>query len=250
MAFSITVLGSAGMFQTRERAAAGYLLDINGEHLWLDAGAGTWRNLLDHIDYADLGGVLLTHRHPDHTTDVFQAFHARRHGPDGRLPMIPLWAPAETIQALLGFAGGLKESFSLIPVVAGDAIEFAGARISLFPMAHSGLETLGVRVEEGGGVFAYSSDTGPDADLATLARDADVFVCEATYQDSDAGAWDGHMSASAAASVAVGCGVKDLVLSHLPPGRDLQISLAEAGRNGGQMKVQLAEDGLRLEVSK
>lgn len=248
MSFSVTVLGSAGKFQTRERAASGYLVQIDETNLWLDAGAGTWRNLLGEIDYRSLSGVLLSHRHPDHTTDVFQAFHARRHGPDGQLPNLPLWAPQETIDALCAFSEGIKEAFDLTSVRAGEKISVAGATIGFFAMAHLGPETVGVRIEKDGGVFAYSSDTGPDADFEALAHGADVFVCEATYQDQDLDDWEGHMMASAAATAAAACGVKTLVLTHLPPGRDHALSLAEAKRNGGEMDIRLAEDGLRLEV--
>ena len=250
MSFSVTVLGSAGKFQTRERAASGYLLQIGDANLWLDAGAGTWRNLLDVIDYRALTGVLLSHRHPDHTTDVFQAFHARCHGPDGQLPNLPLWAPQETIDALCGFSEGIKEAFDMHPVKAAETVAVAGAEIRFVEMAHLGPETLGVRVEKDGGVFAYSSDTGPDADFELLAHEADVFICEATYQDQDSEDWAGHMMASAAASAAAACGVKTLVLTHLPPGRDHALSLAEAKRNGGDMEIRLAEDGLCLEVGR
>ena len=248
MSFSVTVLGSAGKFQTPERAASGYLVQIGDTNLWLDAGAGTWRNLLDVIDYRSLSGVVLSHRHPDHTTDVFQAFHARRHGPDGQLPNLPLWAPRETLDTLSGFSEGITEAFDLNPVQAGDTLSLAGAKVSFFEMAHLGPETVGVRIEKDGGVFAYSSDTGPGADFAALAQGADLFICEATYQDSDADDWAGHMMASAAASAAAACGVKTLVLTHLPPGRDHELSLTEAKRNGGDMDIRLAEDGLRLEV--
>ena len=248
MALTVTVLGCAGMFQTRERAASGYLAQWGGMNLWIDAGAGTWRNLLAVIGYDSLGGVVLSHRHPDHVTDVFQAFHARRHGPAGNMPSIPLWAPAETIAALCGFASGIDESFDMRAVAAGDEIEIASARVRFFGMAHSPPDTIGVRIETASGVFAYSSDTGPGGDLEALAKDADLFICEATYQDQDEDAWEGHLAASAAAKVAAACGVKKLVLTHLPPGRDLELSLAEARSNGGDMEIQLAEDGLRLEV--
>lgn len=250
MPLTVTVLGSAGMFQTRERAASGYLVQTGEMNLWLDAGAGTWRRLLDLIDYDELDGVVLSHRHPDHVTDVFQAFHARRHGPAGKMPSIPLWAPQETVTAVCGFAAGIDESFDMTPVAPGDEVDIPGARLQFFEMAHSPPETLGVRITGPEGVLAYSSDTGPQTDLSALAHDADVFICEATYQDRDQGAWDGHLTAAQAAKLAAACGVKTLVLTHLPPERDLSVSLAEAKRDGGDMKIQLAEDGLRLEVGR
>jgi ribonuclease BN (tRNA processing enzyme) len=246
MGFSVTVLGSAAMYATRERAAAGYLLRLSDVNVWLDAGAGTWRNLLRHIDYPDLHAVVLTHRHPDHTTDVFQAHHAISYGPIQDLPKVPLWAPEEVTVALKGFSERMTEAFDLHPVAAGDSIEFAGGRFSFFHMAHP-VVTLGVRVEFDRGVFAYTGDTGPGADFEGLIKGADVLICEATFQDSD-GPWEGHMYASAAAELAERYGVARLVLTHLPPERDLGLSLTEAHRNSEGLQVELAEDNRTYEI--
>lgn len=246
MRVTITVLGSSGMFQTTERACSGYLLDVDGRHLWLDAGAGTWANLQRHIAYSDIDGVLLTHAHPDHTTDVLQAYHARRYGQEDALPNVPLWAPKETLDRLCGFANGLEEAFDLRPLTSSDEIEFGVARLSFVEMAHPEY-TLGVRVDSGSSVAAFSSDTGHDADFETLARDADVFFCEATSQDSDE-LWEGHLRASQAGSIAAGVGVKRLLLTHLRPGRDHSVTLAEARRAAPGLDIALAQDGMRLEL--
>jgi ribonuclease BN (tRNA processing enzyme) len=236
------------MFQTKHRACSGYLVRLGGVSLWLDAGAGTWRNLLDQINYEDLDGVLLTHRHPDHVTDVFQACHARLYGPQGEQPKIPLWAPRETADAVCSFAGSIEDAFEVRIISSRASVEWAGATLRFFDMAHPP-ETLGVRIEYEGAVFAYSADTGPKSDLIGLAQDADVFICEATLQEAD-GEWEGHLHAAAAASVAKRAGVKHLVLSHLPPGRDLTASIAEAQREAGDVTLELAEEGRTLEVQR
>lgn len=248
MTFSLTVLGSSGMFATPERACAGYLLRSDEGVALVDCGAGTWRNLLGHVDYADLDAIVLSHRHPDHVSDVFQAFHARRYGAAEPLPSIPLWAPAETLDRLTNFAKELDEAFVLNAVAPGDRIETVGVAMSFFEMAHPP-ETVGIRMERGGDVIAYSSDTGPGGDLAGLATGADVFVCEATLQDSD-DEWEGHLSASQAGVAAAATGVGKLVLSHLPPGRDHGLSLTEAHKTSGDAEVQLASDGLKVEVGR
>lgn len=245
MSFIVTVLGCAGMFATRERAASGYLLEIGDANVWLDAGPGTWRNLLGYIDYPNLDAVVLTHRHPDHTTDVFMAYHARVYGQKEALPKIPLLAPGETIDRLLAFSD-LDEAFEMVPVAAGDSHELAGARFSFHRMAHPG-ETVGVRVEYADGVFAYSADTGPDGDLDALTKDADLFICEATFQEGDEG-WEGHMLAGEAAEIALRNGVSHLVLTHLPPRRDLGLSLQQAHTDAQGVRIELADDGQRYEV--
>ncbi|MGH2754307.1 MAG: MBL fold metallo-hydrolase [Actinomycetota bacterium] len=248
MSFTVTVLGSAAMFSTSERACAGYLVRFGETNLWLDAGGGTWRNLLKEIDYRDIHGVLLTHRHPDHTVDVFQAFHARMYGQAEALPKIPLWAPAETIERLTAYTEHVGESFDLNEVEAGSVLHFGGADLTFYAMAHPPV-TVGVRIEYEGAVFAYSSDTGKGADFSRLADDADLFICEATFQEGDED-WEGHLHASDAGAVAAKCGVEHLVLTHLPPGRDLSLTLAEAHRDADGVKVELARDGDRFEVTR
>jgi ribonuclease BN (tRNA processing enzyme) len=246
VSISVTVLGSSGIHQTRQRACSGYLLEIEGRHVLLDAGAGTFRNLLEEIDYADVDAVVISHQHPDHTSDVFQVFHARNYGGPTKMPPIPLWAPQPTLDALRAFTPSIEESFDFEATVEGGSIEYAGATFSFTRMAHP-VETLGVRVELGDAVFAYSADSGTEADFDSLASGAELFICEATFQDSDE-SWSGHMSASQAAAVAARVGATDLLLTHLPPGRDLALSLAEADRDGEGVRIQLAADGQKLEV--
>lgn len=246
MSFSVTVLGSSGMWATVERACSGYLVDTGDGQVLLDCGAGTWRNLLTHTDYRSLSGVMLSHRHPDHVTDIFQLFHARRYGPDGDLPEIPLWAPAETLDRLTSFSKELDEAFEMRSISQGDIVETAGARFSYFAMAHPP-DTLGVRIEKDGSVFAYSSDTGPGGDISGLASGADVFLCEATLQDSDE-TWEGHMSASQAGAAGDAAGAKKIILTHIPPERDAGLSLAEAHKTSGDSEIQIASDGLKIRV--
>ena len=247
LSFSVTILGCQGIHATKDRAASGYLLQLGGKNLWLDAGAGTWRNLLAHIEWTDLDGVILSHEHPDHTTDVFQAFHARLYGGPERLGPIPLWAPEPTLSKLKAFSPRIVEAFDMTSIAAGDRLDWNEASFSFHEMAHSGTETLGVRVEFEGAVLAYSADTGPAGSFDTLARDADVFICEASFQEQDE-KWEGHTSAAQAAEIAAGLGVSNLILSHLPAGRDLGLSLAEAHRNAKGVTVQLAADGQSHEV--
>ena len=234
------------MFATAAEACSGYLVEWDGFKLWLDAGAGTWQSLRSTTDYRELGGVLLTHRHPDHTTDVFQALHARLYGQAEPLSPIPLWAPAETIEVLRNYSPEISKSFDLHEATEDQSIMFDGATVSFVRMAHPPV-TLGVRVEYGEKVLAYSADSGLDADFETLARSADLFVCEATFQDADE-PWTGHLSASQAGGLAKKAGVTRLVLTHLPPGRDHERTLVEAQQAAGSIPVELAEDRRRFDL--
>jgi ribonuclease BN (tRNA processing enzyme) len=73
-------------------------------------------------------------------------------------------------------------------------------------------------------------------------------LCEATLQDADE-PWYGHMSASQAGAAAADLGVDRLLLTHLPPGRDPDVSLAQARAACGRVQAELAAEGQRLEIS-
>jgi ribonuclease BN (tRNA processing enzyme) len=246
--FSITPLGCSAMYATADAAASGYLVDLDGFRLWLDAGGGTWQRLLNHVDFAEVDGVLLTHRHPDHTIDLFQFFHARLYG-ERDLPNIPLWAPEETIARITGFSSELEETFDIVPIEGGGVIDVGGGKASFVEMKHS-VQTCGVRLESEGAVLAYTADTGPNSDFRSLAVDADVVFCEATFQDSDQPWWEGHMSATQAGRMIGEVGGSRLVLTHLPPTRDHGLSLDEAKRECGTADVELAEPGKTIEVTR
>jgi ribonuclease BN (tRNA processing enzyme) len=246
MTTRLTILGTSARFATTTRACSGYLLDVDGHRLWLDAGPGTWRILLASCSYEEIEGVVITHRHPDHATDVFQMEHALLYGPRGPQPPMPLWAPAETLDALTGFKE--LDAFDAFPVAGGDRMEFAGATIRFVSMAHPP-ETVGVRVETADGVLAYSADSGEEADFAALAGGADLFVCEASNQDSDE-IWEGHLRASQAARIASDAEVRRLLLTHLPAERDLGLTLVQAQAVADGPSVELAADGDTHEVGR
>lgn len=239
MTTRLTILGTSARFATIARACSGYLLEVDGHRLWLDAGPGTWRNLLALCGYDQVEGVVITHRHPDHAIDVFQMEHALLYGPRGPQPPMPLWAPAETLDALTGFKE--LDAFDTYPIAGGDSIELEGATLRFVSMAHPP-ETVGVRVETPDGVLAYSADSGEQADFGALAGGADLFVCEASNQDSDE-IWEGHLRASQAGRIASEVAVRRLVLTHLPAERDLDLSLAEARAAAGDLPIDLAADG-------
>ena len=247
MSFTVTVLGCSGVYQTRDLAASGFLVEIDGGHWAIDMGGGTWRNLQAHLNYRDLNGVFLSHRHPDHTIDIWQLFHARHYGDvDAPEIRVPLWAPQETLDRIVGFDEGVAESFELVPVDEKSEVSFGDARVTFARMKHPPV-TLGVRIDHGGASFAYTADTGPEGDIDAIARDANVFLCEATVQDADE-SWWGHMCASDAARIAAGCGVGRLVLTHLRPESDRELSLEQARRAAPGLNIELATDGMVLEV--
>jgi ribonuclease BN (tRNA processing enzyme) len=85
-----------------------------------------------------------------------------------------------------------------------------------------------------GAVFVYSADTGICDAVYELARGADVFLCEASWTHSPGNPPDLHLSGTEAGRIAREVGVRELLLTHIPPwtSRDAVLAEAEAEFDG------------------
>ncbi|HTX62841.1 MAG TPA: MBL fold metallo-hydrolase, partial [Acidimicrobiales bacterium] len=67
---TLTVLGCDGSYPGPGGATSGYLVEVAGVAIWLDAGTGTFANLQLVTEPGRLDAVVLSHEHPDHRSDV------------------------------------------------------------------------------------------------------------------------------------------------------------------------------------
>lgn len=122
-----------------------------------------------------------------------------------------------------------------------DTNEF---RIRSSPAEHM-IPTLGLRIEypEGNFVCAYSSDTNPIPQIASLADGADVLIHEA------AGPFFGHSTAAQAGEIASQSGVNSLYLIHygFHDGGSAE-SLVNEAKKTFSGNVFLAEDFLEIDM--
>lgn len=241
----LTVLGADGTWPGEAGQCSGYLLTQDGFHLWLDAGTGTFARLQEHVGVGDLGAMLITHGHADHFLDMIPAFYARHYGGLGAAGL-PFYAPKgffDVASNLVSENGRdvMAEAYAFDQLSHGSMIEIGPFRVSAFEMTHIGVYSLGYRIEAGGHVLAYTGDTGPCHNAVELARGADLFLCEATYQD-DSELTYFHLSAGQAAEHATSAGANRLVLTHLTPGLDHGASLEQAAtRFAGAIDVAISE---------
>ncbi len=246
------VLGSSGGYPVPDNPCTGFLLEHGEARIWIDAGNGTMAAVQRILPLERIDALVISHVHADHCADLFTLYVALRFRVEGALRK-PLWAPREVWEIVPRFldpdgAGALKleEAFDFHPLEDGAEAEIAGVRFRCARTDHP-VETLALRAEADGAVLAYSADTGPVADLADLARGADLFVCESTYQDAAMGA-PVHLSARQAAQLARRAGVRELALTHVWPTLDPEVSLAEARDAAGEVRVELARAGRTFEI--
>jgi ribonuclease BN (tRNA processing enzyme) len=249
----LTVLGNGGTWPKPGGATSGYLLRHEGFNLWVDAGTGTFAELQRHVEIGDIDAVLVTHGHPDHFVDIYPCFYARHYGGLGA-PGLPLVCPVDFHQH---FAPLVSEDGKDVAAIAydiretppGQTLELGPMRVQTFEMAHIGVRALGYRIEAGDATLAYTGDTGPCEEMIRLAKDADVLLSEATWQDSN-DLLPFHLSARQAAEHAEAAGARTLLLTHIWPTLDPDVSLAEASEAYHSGTLALAEPAMRVEVGR
>jgi ribonuclease BN (tRNA processing enzyme) len=246
----LTVLGSQGTWPGAARECCGYVVTSEGFHLWLDAGTGTFSRLQEHLPVGDLGGMLISHGHADHFLDIIPAFYARHYGRLGD-PGLPFYSPPgfTDLAALLVAEAGrnvMAQAYDFSQIGHGQIFEIGPFRVTPYEMTHIGVPSLGYRIEADGKVLAYTGDTGPCVNAIEMARESDLFLCEATYQN-DSQLTFFHLSARQAAEHAESANAGRLVLTHTTPNLDLGVSLEQAaeGFNGS---IDMAVPDMVIEV--
>lgn len=247
MTLTLTVLGSSGSYPGPGRACSGYLVQGGGKNVWLDAGSGTMANLQKHIGLSDIDAVVISHEHPDHWSDIngLQVACSYGTGPD----RIAIYAPATLCEFAYQFK---KQSLEWNVITDRSEVSIGGQAWSFSRVDHPP-ETLAARVDADGAAFGYTADTGPEWSAAELGPGLDLLLSEATFQDEDAaevaaeGTHVGHLSARQAGEMARQAGVPRLVITHIWPSHDVQVSRRQAEEGFGGA-VEVANEGDRFVV--
>ncbi|GAA2803739.1 MBL fold metallo-hydrolase [Streptomyces showdoensis] len=275
----ITVLGSATPYPRPGNACSGYLLESGGgdEHggrpvrVWVDAGSGTLGELQRYVGLGGLDAVWISHLHADHCADLLTAFYGLRHADVERPAPLPLFGPPGIADRLAGFLTNgparspVESAFAVEELYDGHAVRIGGIRLLSRAVEHGGLPAFGLRAEgtdgaggvdggggadgaggvdgAGGAVLAYSGDSGPCAALTELARESDLFLCEAD------GEGPGHLSPEQAGRAAAEAGAARLLVTHVGPAITPGAATARAAAVFPG-PVSYAEPGLGLDVTR
>lgn len=232
---SLVVLGCDGSYAGPGGACSGYLVTSPEASVWLDAGTGTLGRVQQHVRLPHLTATVITHEHPDHCGELPVLHNALKYLLDVRDH--PVVTTAGTQALVEHVSGGASPTFAWDVVRDGDERTIGDLRF-LFARTDHPVETLAVRVDHPSGCLAYSSDTGASFDGRALDPDGtgvDVLVVEASMppQLEDRAA---HLSGAQAARVALECGARRVVVTHVSPGDD-------AHRRGGEVEAALRSHG-------
>ncbi|MCC5947118.1 MAG: MBL fold metallo-hydrolase [Nitriliruptoraceae bacterium] len=245
MGLQLTVLGSAGSHTGVGRACSGYLVEVDGTRLLVDAGNGSTANLQRLCSLRELDAVAISHRHVDHCIDLIGCYYNLRFDPafDGQ---VPLYAAAEVHELLTSMMSNDSTlEFDLVfrhqQVGHGDEAEVGPMHLRFAHSIHP-VPAVSVRIEAGGRTLVYSGDSAGGDELVEIARGADLFLCEASWTgDIDDWLPGIHLTATQAGHLAREAGVGRLVLTHITGAVDRDVARAEAATAFGG-PVHLAED--------
>jgi ribonuclease BN (tRNA processing enzyme) len=242
----VTVIGCSGSFPGPDSPASSYLIEADGYALVIDLGSGALGTLQRFRSLYEIDAVCISHLHADHCLDLCGYWVARTYRPGGPAPRIPVHGPSDIAAHMaraydLDPEPGMSEAFDFTPLRRGP-YEIGPFRVTTALMPHP-VEAYAFRVEHGGSTLAYSGDTGPSDALVDLARGADLFLCEASFLDRPGLPAELHLTAREAGEHAARARVGRLVLTHLVPWNDADVSLKEARSSGYDGPIDLARVG-------
>lgn len=241
----VVLLGTGSAFTDRERAGPAQLVLGGDSAVLVDCGEGVVRRLLSAgRDPADVGCVVLTHLHSDHTIGYGSFVLAgwtrgrgelRVWGPEGtarfhRQLFGSIYAGDIAYQLSLGLSGQGLTDARLTEIGPDWWGEVGNLRVRVAAGRHA-YQNLAYRFEHDGRAVVISGDTTYAPSVVELARGADLLVHDATLAPSPLLERDGgeklrarigqnHAGPEAAGRVAREAGVRTLVLSHLLPDAD------------------------------
>jgi ribonuclease BN (tRNA processing enzyme) len=244
MPVRVTFIGSGNAFADGGRSHACILVSAPGVSLLLDCGGSSLPAIKREIDPEAIDAIAISHLHGDHFGGipflVVEQHYARRTAPlviGGPRGLADRLRVAEA--ALYpDFFRGTKVGFAMRETVLGaNETELGGALVSALPVKHvPEAEPHGLRVRVGDKLIAYSGDATWSDELARVAKGADLFICDASFFDTDD---PSHISYRTLMAQRGKLECKRIVLTHLG---------AETLARIGELDLEHAVDGTGLVV--
>ena len=239
----LTVVGCSPAWPNPGGAQSGYLVHGDGR-LLLDCGPGVLAKLRLTEGWPHVESIVISHWHLDHWGDLVPWVWGSMFGLGRKEAKPELWLPPGGTDLLASFGERMGtptmfwNAFELVEYAEDEPFGTrAGLTVTATEVPHYSIQTFAFRVTNDAKSLAYSGDSAPSDALVEVARDADLFVCEATLIDGEAdGQPRGHLSADEAVDAFEASGARRLLVTHRPQ---------ELGLPPG---LEQAHDGLELDL--
>lgn len=258
------------------------LLQIGGRTVVVDCGLGVTRGLTDAgVALKALDLIVITHLHSDHVLELGPLIHTAWTA--GLSEPVRVFGPAGTRAYWQGFLQSMSFDIEIRIVDEGrpdlralvEVVEFSegeifseyGLTLKALRVDHPPVtDCFALRFDHAEGSVVFSSDTAHFPPLADFSKGADILVHEAMLAEGVdrlvARTGNGarlkehllasHSFAEQAAAIATAAGVGRLVLHHLIPADDPEISEAHwiaAARKNWAGALTIATDGLVVKIA-
>lgn len=239
----VRFLGTGNAFADGGRSHACIHLTAPGVSVLLDCGGSALPALKRVVDPAAVAGIAVSHLHGDHFGGLPYLLMEQHYA--GRRRPLTITGPAALQGRVAAASDALYPDFFRRTRLAyplrylpfGAEQEVGGALVSALPVRHvPESDPHGLRVQAGGKTIAYSGDATWSDELVRLAKDADLFICEATNFARDD---DAHVAYLTLMKHRARLRCDRIVLTHL--GSETIARLAE-------VELEHAEDGMEIAI--
>jgi ribonuclease BN (tRNA processing enzyme) len=249
----VTMLGTGTTSPDPARVQSGFLIELEGEVLLFDLGAGIYHRLTQlEFDLHAISTIFFSHFHVDHCSDfVMLCQHLWLSGYEKSLniygpPSIKQW-----YRGLFDISFPYAQDRLILNVRSlreDEAVQVGEATISNAPTMHGTMETRAYRIDWRGKSLTYSSDTAPCRDVIELAKGTDVLIHECNWLDGP-NPEGVHTTPSELALIAEEVAPKKIVLTHVAPEVVAKKErVLETIRRRTKAKVVMGEDLMSFEV--
>ncbi len=248
------VLGSGAPGFVKDRANTSYLLWVgNQAKILVDAGGGAYvRFGQAQAKFSDLSMVLVSHLHPDHSSDLPGILWSGRMTRNDMLPIVgpsgneaapafndfltrlfdPKSGSWEVLRSVVAPGPGVKLDPHVVDVTKAEpttVYDRDGMKVTAMGIPHGNLPTLAYRVETQGVAVVFSSDqNGTNPRFPGFAKGADILLMHLAI---GVGANNPNQALPAVVgSVAQSANPKRLILSHIA-NFDLDAAVADVKKN-------------------
>lgn len=250
----VKFLGTAGarfVVARQLRFSAGTWIELSGTQLLLDPGPGTLlrcRKVRPPLEPLELSGILLTHKHLDHSTDVNIMIEAMADGGLKRRGV--LLAPKDALQGedpvVLRYVCPFLERIDVFQD--GQTYAVGGVKIRPVRHEHGQVETFGVILESDEGRLGFVVDTKFFPELPERYTGVQLLVINTVLRE-----WNpdiDHLSLPEALEIVKAVKPKLAVLTHfgmtMLRGKPWELA-AQASEKLG-IRILAADDGMLVEA--
>ena len=251
---AVQVLGSGAPGFVKDRANTSYLLWVgNQARILVDAGGGAYvRFGQAQAKFSDLSMILVSHLHPDHSSDLPGVLWSGRNTRNDTLPIAgpsgndaapalndfltrlfdPKSGSWEVLSSVVAPGPGVKLDPRVVDVTRQEpttVYDRDGVKVSAMGIPHGNLPTVAYRVETQGVIVVLSSDqNGTNPRFPDFARGADILLMHLAI---GVNANNPNQALPAVVgSVAQSANPKRLVLSHIG-NFDLDAAVTDVKKN-------------------